>query len=298
MNTEKLKFHLHEHPWLAMIVEIIVGILCLLIVASIANTAGLPGDGPYRSLLTPGLVHVLTLFIIVPFVLRLPNGKRSFREYLSDIRLTNLKPFFPLLILGLTTSLLALLALSTQSLAYRISRGLPITTSFLKWMVPIKINLQSHIQTLPCIFEEVMWRGVMLVLFMRVYSPKKSILITGLGFSLLHLLNLVDGVPLEFVLRQVIFSAGTGIFYGILVIRSNSLLPAMLNHYLVNLFIGSFTFYIQKYAPESTQILYLLVTIPFTTLLLIGWARFYSKKWLSKEQAQSGKLEKFAWGER
>ena len=298
MYTEKLKFHLHEHPWLAMIVEIVVGILCLLIVAGIANIAGLPGNGPYRSLLTPGLVHVLTMFILVPFVLRLPNGKRSFREYLADIRLTNLKPFFPLLILGLTCSLLALLALSTQSLVFRISRNLPVTASFLRWMLPIRSNLQSCIQTLPGIFEEVLWRGVMLVMFMRVYSEKKSILITGLGFSLLHLLNLVDGVPLEFVLRQVIFTAGMGIFYGILVIRSNSLLPAMVFHYLVNLFVGSFTFYIQNYPPESTQILYLLVTIPITTLLLIGWVKFYSQKWFSKEQAQSRKLEKFAWGER
>ena len=297
MNPPKIKFQLYEHPWLGMIVEIVVGILCLLIVASIANTAGLPGNGPYRSLLTPGLVHVLTLLIIVPLVLRLPNGKRSFREYLSDIRLTNLKPFFPLLFLGLSCSLLALLALSIQSLAFRFSRGLPVSVSFLRWMIPLKTDLQSCLNTLPVIFEEVMWRGVMLVLFMRVYSAKKSILITGLGFSFLHLLNLVDGVAPAFVLRQVIFSVGMGIFYGVLVLRSNSLLPAMLFHYLTNLFIGSFTFYIQNFAPVSTQILYLLVNIPCTTLLLIGWVRFYSRKWLSKAQAPSGKLGKFALGE-
>ena len=40
------------------------------------------------------------------------------------------------------------------------------------------------------IFEEITWRGVMLTLFLRKYSAKKSILITGLGFSLLHLVNL------------------------------------------------------------------------------------------------------------
>lgn len=294
MNTQKLKFHLHEHPWLAMIVEIVVGILCLLLVAGIAKVAGLPGNGPYRPLLTPGLVHVLTLFIIVPFVLRLPNGKRSFREYLSDIRLTNLKPFFPLLMLGLSCTLLALLALSTQSVAFRLSRGLPVTASFVRWMIPLKFDLQSSINSSPVIFEEVLWRGVMLVMFMRVYSEKKSILITGLGFSALHLLNLVGGVPLEFVLRQVIFTAGMGIFYGVLVIRSNSLLPAMLFHYLVNLLIGSFTFYIQGYAPESTQIYYLLINIPFTTLLLIGWVKFYSTMWLNPAELRSGGPVQFA----
>jgi membrane protease YdiL (CAAX protease family) len=126
----------------------------------------------------------------------------------------------------------------------------------------------------------------MLILFARRYSAKKSILITGLGFSLLHVINLLGGVDPAFVLRQVVFSAGMGIFYGVLVLRTNSLLPAMLFHFLVNMFIGSFTSYIQRFAPDSTQILYLLINIPFTTLLLITWVKFYSRKWLASSQNQ------------
>lgn len=289
MSNQKDRYRLCNHPWMAMLVEIIVGISVLILMNVAVNLVGVPVDAPYRPLITPTLAHVLVLFIIVPFVLKLPNGKRSFREYLSDIRLTSLKPLFPLAFLGISCSLLALLALSTQSLAFRLSRGLPITLDFLRGMIPIKNDLPpslGYINSFPAIFEEVSWRGVMLTLFLRKYSLKKSILITGMGFSLLHLLNLLGGVDPSFVMRQVILTAGFGIFYGVLVWRTKSLLPAMIFHYLVNMFIGSFTSYFQRFAPGNAQILYLLLNIPFTTILLITWVRFFTRKWLASAQIQ------------
>jgi len=297
MESKKSKFQLHEHPWLALIIELVVGFFVLILVIAGANLVGVPGNAPWRALITSGLAHVLVLFVIVPFVLKLPSGKQSFREYLADIRLTNLKPFFPLLILGLSCSLLALLALATQSVAFRYSQGLPVSLDFLRGMIPVKNDLPpstGYITAFPSIFEEISWRGVILTLFIRRYSAKKSILITGLGFSLLHLLNLLGGGNPAFVLRQVIFTFGIGIFYGMLVLRTKSLLPAMLFHYLVNIFIGSFTSYLQRYAPESTQIIYLLINIPFTTLLLITWVKFYSRNWLSSSQVQYAGIDHLA----
>lgn len=290
MFKHESNFQLHEHPWLAMIIEHVVGISVLILVVAGTNLVGVPENAPYRPLITPTLAHILVLFLIVPFFLKLPSGKQSFREYLSDIRLTNLKPLSSLLILGLSCSVLALLALATQSLAFRLSQDLPISPDFLSEMIPVKNDLPpslSYINAFPSIFEEISWRGVMLTLFNRRYSAKKSILITGLGFSLLHVLNLLGGVDPAFVLRQVVFSAGMGIFYGVLVLRVNSLLPAMLFHFLVNMFIGSFTSYVQRFAPSSTQILYLLINIPFTTLLLIAWVKYYSRRWLASSHNQS-----------
>lgn len=288
METKKSRIKLYEHPWLAMFVELGIGISVLVLVIMAANLVGVPANAPWRVLITPGLAHMLVLFIIVPFVLKLPSGDQSFRDYLAEIRLTNLKPLFPLIILGLSCSLFALLALSAQSITFRLVQGLPISWEFLKGMIPVKNDLPpswNFIIAFPSIFEEITWRGVMMVLFARKYTDKISILITGLGFSLLHMLNLIDGIDPAFVLRQVIFTAGMGIFYGVLVLRSNSLLPAMLFHYLVNMFIGSFTAYFQRYAPESTQILYLGMVIPVTTILLITWVRIFCNKWLHREQS-------------
>jgi len=298
MNSKKRKFQLYKHPWLAMMIELVVGVSVLNLVVAGANLVGVPGNAPWRALITPGLAHVLVLFIIVPFVLKLPSGKQSYREYLADIKLTNLKPFFPLLIMGLSCSLLALLSLATQSVAFRFSQDLPVSWDFLSRMIPVKNDLPpstGYITAFPSIFEEITWRGVFLVLFNRKYSAKKSILVTGLGFSLFHLVNLLFGIDPAFILRQVIFSAGLGIFYGVLVLRTNSLLPALLFHYLVNMFIGSFTSYFQRYAPENTQILYLLINIPITTFLLITWVRFICQKWIYCDKSHSARKESLAW---
>jgi len=299
MNSIIERFQLHEHPWLALVTELVVGIAVLILVIAGANLVGVPGDASWRTLITPGLAHVLVLFIIVPFVLKLPSGKQSFREYLADIRLTNLKPVFPLLLLGLSCSLLALLALSTQSIAFRLSQDLPVSWEFLCGMIPVKNDLPpsiGYITSFPAVFEEITWRGVIFTLFIRRHSARKTIMITGLGFSLLHLLNLLFGVDPAFVLRQVIFTVGTGIIFGVLVLRTNSLLPAMLFHYLVNMFIGSFTSYIQQYAPDRTMVLYILINIPITTVLLITWVKFYSHKWLSESQVLFAGKGHLTWG--
>jgi len=298
MSAGKICFKLYTHPWLAMVLQLLVWIFTMLLVIVGANAAGIPGDAPYRPLITPTLAHLLFLFLIVPFVLKLPSGKQSFKEYLTEIRLENLKPFLPLLGLGLSCSLLALFALLTQSFLLRIWQGQPITASFLKAMIPIKSDLPpslGYIIAFPAIFEEIFWRGVMLVLFRRKYSARSSVLITTLGFSLLHLVNLLWDVPATFVLRQVIMGIGFGLFYGYLVLRTESLLPAMLFHYLVNIFIGSFTHYAQSQASDPGLVVLLMINIPFTTAGLMLWVRYFSKMWLPQGQGLIPPGWKFLW---
>jgi len=54
--------------------------------------------------------HILTVFILAPFVLRLPKGKRTFRQYLDDIGLSRMQPFIRLVLFAL--SCYVILALS------------------------------------------------------------------------------------------------------------------------------------------------------------------------------------------
>jgi len=283
---EKTKFHLSNHPWIGLAALLVTWILVLILVVIIASLVGIPVDAPYRPLITPTLAHILGLFIIIPFVLKLPNGKTTFRAYLDDIRLSRVRPFLPLLILGISSSLILLLVLSINSLVFRISQGFPLNPAFLRRMINLQANLPpgslSYIVSFPAIFEEVSCRGVMLVLFLKRHSAKKSILITALGFGLFHFLNLLGGVEAEFVIQQVIFGSAVGLFYGYLVLRSNSLMPAMLFHYLVNMFIGSFTIYFQRYAPTGTQILYALVNLPCVVTILILWVKFFCERWIPR----------------
>jgi membrane protease YdiL (CAAX protease family) len=283
---EKIRFRLSNHPWISLVALWVTGILVLILVASAANLIGIPEDAPYRPLVTPTLAHILVLFLIVPFGLQLPNGKTTFRKYLDDIRLSRIPPFLPLLILGISSSLIMLLVLGVNSFFYRITQGLPLDPAFLRRVINLKVNLPpkslSYIMSFPAIFEEVSWRGVMLVLFLKRYSVKKSIFITALGFGFFHFINLMFGGDPSFVIQQVIFGSALGFFYGYLVLRSDSLIPAMLFHYLVNMFIGSFTDYFQNYAPTGTQILYTLINLPVATLILIGWVKVFSQRWIPK----------------
>jgi len=287
-NMTKRKLHLADHPWIGLGIKWVISIVVLIGMIIITNLLGVPGDAPYRSLITPTFAHLIILFGVTPFILQLPNGKASFRKYIGDIRLSQFKPFLPLLILGISSSVIMLLLLSINSFVYRIIQGLPINIAFVRPIIDLRIDLppksKSWIIAFPSIFEEISWRGVVLVLFMRKYSAKKSILITALGFGFFHLLNLLGGVEIDFVIRQVIFGSALGFFYGYLVLRTNSLLPAMLFHFLVNMFIGSFTHYFQSYAPSSTQILYTLINLPIATLLLIRWVKLFTK-WFIPEPA-------------
>ena len=283
---DKSRFRLSEYPWISLVALWVIGILVLILVAIAANLLGVPEDAPYRPLITPTLAHILVLFLVVPFGMQLPNGKTTFRKYLDDIRLSRIRPFLPLLILGISSALIMLLVLSINSFVYRITQGFPIDSAFLRRAIDLQIDLPpqslSYIMSFPAIFEEVSWRGVMLVLFLKKYSVKKSFLITALGFGLFHFINLLGDVEPDFVIRQVIFGSALGFFYGYLVLRSDSLMPAMLFHYLVNMLIGSFTVYFQRHAPAGSQILYSLINLPLAVIILILWVKYFCTRWIPR----------------
>ena len=283
-HHKKSKFQFAAHPWISLITVWVIFVTVLILVILAANQAGIPGDTPWRPLITPTAAHILVLFCIIPFVFQLPHGKASLKKYLDDIRLSRIRPFLLLLILGITTSLIMLLVLASNSFIFRLSQGLPINIAFLRRAIDLKNDLPpaslGYINAFPAIFEEVLWRGVMLVLFMKHYSARKSIVITSIGFGVCHLINLIFGGDPAFIIRQIIFGTALGFFYGFLVLRTNSLLPAMLFHYLVNWFIGSFTHYFQHAAPAGTQILYTLFTLPCAAIVLILYVKFFCKRWI------------------
>jgi membrane protease YdiL (CAAX protease family) len=92
---------------------------------------------------------------------------------------------------------------------------------------------------LPSAFEKVAFRGVALTVFLGVYSERKSIIFSSLGFSLMHLLNLISGRDLGWVLGQLIWAFILGLFYGYVFVRTKSLWPSMIVRFLGNATINS-----------------------------------------------------------
>jgi membrane protease YdiL (CAAX protease family) len=280
------RFQLYQHPWLGMFAVMLTWVASLFVCIIIVTVPFKQIPGSQRTVFTTNLLaHIILLFVLVPFVLRLPAGKQSYRAYLDSIRLTRVRPFFQLLLLALSCYLIQALCQAGGVLVYRALQNLPITWSSMRITFDL-VNLVpsdswSWLGPLPSIFEEVTFRGVVLSLFLTRYSKPQAVLFSALGFGAMHLLNLISDRETVWVLGQFVWAAIFGVFYGVLVLKANSLWPAMLIHYLGNLFIEPLTGYLQHAASVETQVLYgILFFFGFVpTILMILWTFLYTKIW-------------------
>ncbi len=130
-------------------------------------------------------------------------------------------------------------------------------------------------------FEEVIFRGVLLTFFLSKFSKWKAIVYSSFGFAIIHILNLLGGRDPVWVAGQIIWAFMLGIFYGYLFIQTGSLLPNMLFHYVSNIFVGSFNYYVQLKASMEVQALYGIIftfgLLPAT--LMISWIKYFTSKW-------------------
>jgi membrane protease YdiL (CAAX protease family) len=133
----------------------------------------------------------------------------------------------------------------------------------------------------PSIIEEVMWRGVVFAAFLRVYGQRKAILYSALCFGFYHIFSVLTGSTIIYSLGNVLWAVILGLFYGYVTIKTGSLLPAIMVHYLGNLFVSAINAYIQANASSSDVAIYGIVftfgIIP--TALMILWTRLFTTHW-------------------
>jgi membrane protease YdiL (CAAX protease family) len=287
IQTEKRKFRLYEYPWLSLLAVMMTSALSIILASIVIfGLIGLSGDSPSGQFAHQMSFHILTAFILAPFVLRLPKGKRTFRQYLDDIGLSRVQPFIRLVLLALSCYVILALSQAAASLVYRLFEGQPINGSFVRQVFDLSGDLPpgspSLFVSIPSIFEEVGFRGIVLTVFLSKYSERKSIIFSSAGFGLMHLLNLTSGRDLVWVMGQVVWAFTIGLFYGYVFVRTRSLLPPMIAHYLSNVFIGSLAGYMQSRASIEIQALYGVIfsfgVVPVTLMIL--WTRFFTSRWL------------------
>ena len=166
---------------------------------------------------------VLALWLM-PYVLGLPNGRKSLREYSYDIRLLPMTPVGRNILIGLLMAVLTLGSIYLASL---------LTGHFvLDWSLVPPVRWVKGLTR--GIWEEVFFRGIILVLFMRVYPKPKAIFFSTFLFAVVHfnpmnisLWHLVDIVSIFFM----------GLLFTYLVLKTGSLLPAMVFHYVHDIFV-------------------------------------------------------------
>ena len=166
---------------------------------------------------------ILALWLM-PYVIGLPNGRKSLREYSYDIRLLPIKPLGRNFLIGLLMAALTLGSIYLASL---------LTGNFtLDWSLALPIRWVKGLTR--GIWEEVFFRGIILVLFMRILPRRSAIFMSTFLFAIVHLnfmaLNLheiVDVVSIFFM----------GLLFTYIVLKTGSLLPAMVFHYVHDIFV-------------------------------------------------------------
>jgi membrane protease YdiL (CAAX protease family) len=226
-------------------------------------------------------------YLVMPYILRIPYGKRTFKEYLSDIGFTRVRPFGRLSFLTMTCLLILIVCQGSGSLVYRLTEGKPVSSEFIRKVFDLSLALPPESWLLVTVFysmfEEVCFRGVFLTMLLRKYGQNRAIFYSALAFGAAHIFALLAGGNLVTTVAQVIWAFLFGLFYGYLFVKTGSLWPSMIIHWLSNVFQSTLTDYWLA-APVFERAFYGIVFgYGIAALLGIYWVRYFSVKWLIRK---------------
>ncbi|MCX6036052.1 MAG: type II CAAX endopeptidase family protein [Chloroflexi bacterium] len=288
-GTEKGESRYTHHPWRALLVmlgmvPVCYGLVGMVLYGILRRPIDISNMRSFSTIMMFTVGDFLA-YVLAPFFLHIPKGKRTFREYLDDIRLTRTRPFFRLLLLTLSCVIILILCQGSFSIIYRISQGYPITKEFIFRVYDLSLALPPTSMILFAqffsMFEEVAMRGIFLTMLLEKHSQRTAIIYSAIAFGVLHSLSVFAGKELIHTLGQVVWAFLFGLFYGYLFIKSGSLLPQMIIHWLSNVFQAPLAHYYGT-APAAVNALGGIFGYGLAAILLIVWVRFFATKWLSE----------------
>lgn len=210
------------------------------------------------------LILALLFFVITPFGLKLPNGKESMKQYSYSIGLTRTKPLWRNILIGISSFILyALSAVLFGVIFGEYTFNIDVLFGYPNWVL-------LYFMLIPGIWEEIAFRGVILNLQLKKYSKVDSaIILNGIIFGLLHFQNILAGYDLLFVLSQVFYASCLGIALAYIYVKTESLLPCMMFHYLVDTFGMLFrNTLFPNFAAANAFLIYGLSLVPMILILL------------------------------
>ncbi|MCP4763885.1 MAG: CPBP family intramembrane metalloprotease [archaeon] len=168
----------------------------------------------------------------------MPNGNESIKEVSNTIKLDTVHPFKRNLVIGIGVTILSCLSALIGSLLtfrYTFDPTILINTpgthpqNGLGWFRIIEMLY-------PGIWEEVVFRGLILTLLLKKYPDKKAAIISSLAFGIEHFHNLI-GAQLTasnilFTCAQVVNATSLGYVLAYIYLKTESLFPGIVFHYL------------------------------------------------------------------
>lgn len=215
----------------------LTGIILILYIATLLGPQMLLASNglkdPSLSLIDLAIQAVFWL-LLIPLVTRIPRGKFSIPEYLRFTKLTPRTLTSKSLFLGV---LIGIGSVSSYGLLSNLVYGhtfdpgliLPPTSWRLLWA------------NTGAVFEEIAIRGVILSLFLLIYSERKALGLSSLIFGAGHILTFFLGDSLLESAVRVVYACLLGLIFGSLVIKTNNLFPAILAHMIINSLSSAFS---------------------------------------------------------
>ncbi len=207
---------------------------------------------------------VLLWQIIVPFRLKLPNGKENFREHSRSIGLSRVKPLSRNLLIGIGS----IIIFGFSAILFGILLGkyyfIPETLfGGYNWLIFV-------FAFLPGIWEEIAFRGVILNLQLQKYTKYTVVFLNGILFGLYHFVNMLLGQEFVPTLFQVFYATFLGFSFTYMYIKTRSLLPSIIVHYLLDSLGLLFqTVVFEKGVYEALFIIFGLTIIPSILMILL-----------------------------
>jgi membrane protease YdiL (CAAX protease family) len=182
-------------------------------------------------------VAFLILMVVVPFALKLPAGRQSLPGYIHTIGLSRLRPLSNSIAPGLIAvlslwTISAILAWSLGLFAFdwEVQFGSPDPGSRrLGWFLFV-------LALIPGLWEEVAFRGVVLQTLLARHSVRMAMVGSAGFFALFHFANLLLGQSLPEVMIKAVVAFPMGLALAYMTLRTGSLLPAIITHYLLDCF--------------------------------------------------------------
>jgi membrane protease YdiL (CAAX protease family)/predicted permease len=182
-------------------------------------------------------VMALLWMFIVRRTLGLPNGKESLKDYIKTIGLKPDRKIRRNIFLGISCSIIYFISTyATGNIFGNYIFNLDVifgypriidNVIFFGWFLFI-------IMLIPGIWEEVSFRGIISTLNLRRYSQMTVVIIVSIIFGLFHFFNLIAGNDLVSTGIQVIYAAMFGFLFGYLFVKTKSLIPSIILHYLID----------------------------------------------------------------
>lgn len=254
---------LSEKPFLSIIILIATN-LALLIVANLISLV-IPLINPFFNQIIQIIIKFILLailvFFLLPLVYKLPRKYYSYQEFLKGINLQFQPPYLRIIFVTIGCYAIFVLCELIGSFIYGqyvfdISRVVP----------PLSYNI---LDVNAGIFEEIMFRGIIFTLLLNHFSERRSLLYSSLLFGVVHYANLLNGFSYEvfiYTTAQATWAIGMGFLWGYLVLKTNSIFPAIILHYLSNAF-DSLWLYIPSVSIEI-RLIYMLLFAKFIPIII------------------------------